>query len=519
MAMDLQRVEVKNPTGILTDPAPSDLPLEKWTGGNNIKFRNGKVTKADGYTSVFPTPPFAPLHVMPFLTQNTPFWVSASATQIYVTQGTVWTNYSRTVGGAYTASQTNNWSGGFLGGVCVLSNGSDVPQSLLPTANFFTNLPNWPATYRAKVVKPFKNYLVALNLTVNSEVFPTAVKWSAPADPGEVPSTWDPADPTNDAGETSLSDSAGAIVDGCKLRDSFIIYKEDSVYSMRYIGGVFVFQFQQLFDDIGVIAPGCVAEFDGKHFVVGRGDVYVHNGIQKSSVIDGAMKDYLFTTIKGQNIQNTFVIPDYANTEMWICYAASTGAANAGYCDKALIWNWKENSWSQRDVPNLIDADYGVIDPQESDAWDNDPNAWDTDASVWGSQTYNPAKTKILLASNVDNKLYVLGESNTFNGATFQSYLEKSDIYLDDDYKVKVVNSVTPHLSGNGVVKIYVGHAMLQDAPVVWEGPYNYTIGQSFKVDTRVKGRYLGVRFMFDSTAPWTLNGYTLEFAPISGKR
>lgn len=519
MAMDLQRIEIKNPTGILTDPNPSDLPLDAWTFGNNVKFRNGKVSKVSGHTSIFPTPLEAPLQVFPYLSDNTPFWISAGATKIYMTSGSSWVNFSRLVGGPYTASTTKQWNGGFLSGVSILNNGSDVPQSLLPTNNNYTDLPNWPATHRCKVMRPFKNYLVCMNLTVSSVLQPTTVKWSSPADPGNVPFTWDPTDPTNDAGETSLADTPGAIVDARKLRDALIIYKDDSVYSMRYVGGVFVFQFQQLFDDVGMLSDNCVAEFDGKHFVVGKGDVYVHNGVQKSSVIDGKMKDFLFNAIKADNQGNTFVVADYSNMEMWICFPASGAAASTEYCDKALIWNWKEDKWSIRDLPNVIAGNVGIVDPQESDAWDDDPNAWDTDTTAWGSASYNPSRMKIVLASKVDNKIYVVGESSTFDGAIFTSTLEKSDLYFGDDHKVKSIHSLTPHLSGSGVATIYIGTSMIQDSPVEWFGPYTYNIGQDYKVDCRLFGRYVGVRFQLSGEGPWTLNGYTLEFTPTAGKR
>lgn len=520
MAMDLQRIEIKNPTGIMTDPKPSDLPMNKWSYGSNVKFRNGKSMMVEGYSQVYDTPPEPLLHVTSYLTQNTPFWIGASETKLRITSGGGgWVDYTRLVGGPYTASQTNNWNGGFLAGVAILNNGSDAPQSLLPSANNFTDLPNWPATYRAKVVRPFKNYLIALNLTVDSVLYPTTVKWSAPADPGEVPPTWDITDPTNDAGENPLADTPGAIVDGKKLRDAFIIYKEDSVYSMRYIGGTFVFQFQQLFDDVGMLSTNCAAEFDGKHFVIGRGDVYVHNGVQKSSVIDGAMKDLLFQSINGQEIQSTFVVPDYSNTEMWICFAQSAEATDLGYADRACVWNWTTNEWSIRDVPNLIGASSGVVDPQEAQDWDSDPADWDSDATVWGSQVYNPAKNKLVLVSNVNNKVYVVGETNRFDGQVFTSYLEKTDFYFDDDLRLKSITSVTPHISGLGVAKIWVGTSNIQDSPVLWNGPYLLNIGVDHHINCRHFGRYISIRIEMTSEKVWALNGFTFEFTPMAGKR
>jgi hypothetical protein len=517
---DLQRVEIKNVVGISYDPNPSDVLAQVWTGGLNVKFRNGRVEKADGLSRVFPPTPAAPLHLQPYLSQNIPYWIMGSTTKLYRTEGSSWVDVSRTTGGDYAATLDNNWNGGILNQVVVLNNGVDKPQSLKPTDSDFTDLPNWPATYRAKVMRPFKNYLVALGITVSSVEQPTTVKWSSPADPGEVPFTWDVTDVTNDAGENSLADTTGAIVDGKKLKDSFIIYKEDSVYSMRYIGGTFVFQFQQLFDDVGMLAPNCAAEFDGKHFVVGQGDVYVHNGVQKSSVIDGRMKNYLYNSIKNTTVKAVFVVPDYNNNEMWICFqSADNIVTGSPYANRALIWNWKDDNWTIREIPETPAATYGIVDPQVSDAWDDDSNTWDSDTTAWGNASYNPSKSKLVFAGNQQMTIFAVGDTNLYDGATFKARVDRNQVYLNDDQKIKFVSSITPHLSGVGVCNIYVGSNMLHDAPTEWFGPYQYTIGVDDKIDCRVSGRYVGVRFEFETQGSWTLNGYTAEFTPTTGKR
>ena len=518
---ELARQEIKNPVGILTDPNPSDLPPNSWSDGRNVRFKNGRASKAQGHEQVFGDMPAGkPLYAMPFLSDSTPFWFMAYEDKIHRTEGSVWIDVSREEGGDYQASTDFRWNGGFLSGVAIMNNGRDIPQMARPQDGIkFKNLTNWPEDTTAKIVRPFKNYLVALNITRNSQHMPTVVKWSSPADPGEVPFTWDMTDPRNDAGENPLADTAGAIVDGKKLRDSFIIYKEDSVYTMRYIGGVYVFQFQQLFDDVGMLAPNCAAEFDGKHFVVGQGDVYVHNGVQKSSVIDGKMKNYLFNAIQAGGVKSVFVVPDYTSTEMWICFQSTQDSIANDYADRAVIWNWAENTWTIRDLPKVIYGTYGIIDPREPDNWDSDPASWDSDTTVWGSSTYNPAKTKLLFVSMVDRKSYVVGETALFDKQVFKSTLIRSDLYGGDDLNIKNINSITPHMRGNGVCDVFVGSSMLQDSPVRWQGPYRFNIGKDYKIDCRVSGRYIGVRFEFETQGSWEFNGYTIESANMGGQR
>lgn len=513
----MARVEFKMPMGLNRSLNPADLPHNVWSDGVNVSFKDGKASKAQGYAEVFSGLPDEVLTLQPYFSSGIPYWIAGTSTHIYRTEGGAPVDISRTVGGPYSASADDPWIGGILNQVVIMNNGVDVPQALPPSSTDFLDLANWPAMTTAKVIRPFKNYLIALNVTKVSGEFPHTVKWSSPADPGQVPSTWDETDPTNDAGENSLADTGGAIIDGHKLRDSFIIYKEDSVYSMRYVGGVFIFAFQQLFNDIGVLSTNCVAEFDGKHFVVGQGDVYVHNGVQKQSVIEGRMKDYFFSTVKSSGLRRVFVVPDYASSEMWVCYPGASSVNDS--CDTALVWNWRDNTWTIREIPSVFSGTFGVVNPQEPDYWDSDTAGWNTDTTSWGDSTYNPAKMKLIFSSLENDKIYLIGNTSLFDNSVFTSRLEKTNIYLDDDESMKVVTSITPHVVGSGSLSIYVAQSAIMGGAVTWSGPFAYNIGEQFKVDCRVVGRYIGVKFEIDSEGDWALNGFTIDYAKNSGVR
>jgi hypothetical protein len=517
--MAIQRVEVKNPVGVNTSINSADLPPSVWSEVLNVGFKDGRSKKAQGYTSVFGTTPVNTLYLTQQVDSGLLYWYEMTPTHIYRTTGTTHDNLSKPAT-TYAATEESGWTSGVLNGVVYCNNLNNVPQILRKADATFIDLPNWTATNRATLMRSYKNYMVALGVNKAGTEYPVMVKWSAPADPGQVPSTWNEADPTNDAGENNLSGTGDAIVDGMKLRDSFIIYKSGSVHSMSYVGGTFVFSFRQLFDDIGLISKEAVAEFDGKHFVVGRGDVYVHNGVQKNSVIDGKMKDYLFSSIRDDASERTFVVPDYQNTSMWICYCSSDrNTLSLKGCNKALIWNWVEDTWSIRDLPNVRYATYGIVDPKLPNTWDSDAGSWDTDTTIWGERMYNPSKMKILMTSVETDKIYVVGNTSLFDTTSFNSVLGRTGISLGDDRGIKSVTSITPHVSGDGDMKIYVGASYIQDGPISWKGPYSYTIGSQYKADFKLSGRYLAVRFEVDSGANWVLNGYTLEVAPQGGLR
>ena len=173
----MERVEFKMPMGLNRALNPSDLPRNVWSDGINIRFKDGKASKAQGYERVFSGLPADVLSLQPYFSNGVPYWVACTSTKIYRTEGGPSVDISRTTGGNYNASEDNTWNGGILNQVIIQNNGVDVPQAYLPSGTSFVNLPNWPSDTLAKIIRPFKNYLIALNITKTGVEFPHTVKW------------------------------------------------------------------------------------------------------------------------------------------------------------------------------------------------------------------------------------------------------------------------------------------------------------------------------------------------------
>ena len=79
---------------------------------------------------------------------------------------------------------------------------------------------------------------------------------------------------------------------------------------------------------------------------------------------------------------SVFVISDYKNKEViiavpslskWQDYSTSEKQANAGTCDLGYVFNWVENTWSKRDLPNITNAIYTILSVSEDDVtWEAD---------------------------------------------------------------------------------------------------------------------------------------------------
>lgn len=504
--------------GIIDDEPAHVLPDNAWSSGQNVRFRNGKAIKMTGHSSVFGTVPISPYWMMPVQTETTYFWIYCGANKVYATDMSSHFNLTRQSSGVdvdYNANLDNGWNGGVIGGIAVVNNGIDDPQMWTPV-NTGTRLQSltydasntWATKgYTCNVMRVFKQYLIALNVKKGANRYEHLVKWSAAAPAGSVPATWDEADATADAGENSLLQSPGPIIDGLALKDTFVIYKEDEAWGMQYIGGNYVFKFSRLIKD-GLLAKRCVKPFMNYHFMVTQNDVLVHDGFTVNSVIDRKRRSWLFNNIDSDNYNRSFVVPNYARTEMWICFP-QTGQSLA---TKALIWNYKENTWAIRDLPGSPHIGYGVIDPGGSQTIDSDNRIIDAVTDIIDSRTYNPTVLKLLLADS--SSFYEGDKTEQFAGANMTAYIERQGITFGDSHSVKRVTEIWPHIESTGTVRVYVGKQDYLKGPLLWDGPYDFNPDTDKRVNVRVTGRFIAVRFESIDNVAWSLDGYDMVVQP-----
>jgi hypothetical protein len=524
--MALVPIEHVGEVGIVKDINAWQLPPNVWSDGNNVRSEHGSIVKAPGYAEVMATCPIAPYHIIQLKAGANSYWVIAGLAAIYVHNGTTWSNITRS-SGAYNATAGEGWSSTVLGGILIMTNGFDDPQfwalttGVPSTSTLMADLTNWPADLECFSLRAFRSFLIALNVNDSSTTpdtpFSRVVKWSTEAGIQTVPSSWDETSATNDAGEYSLEDTKGKIVDGLPLGDAFMIYKEDSVYTMSYVGTPFIFAFKQLSPSVGALAKNCVAEFDGGHFILGNGDVYINDGQRIQSILPHKIKDYLFSNMDGANFNRSFVVADYGNTEMWACFPTPTSATNQ--CNKAIVWNWTNKAFTIRDLPDLAHIGYGTED---------DPNAFTTWAAavpVWSSAlgswttTWSQSENVLVMASPTDTKLYRNASGNRENTTDMTSFIERTGLSVNsqqqsDQSVVKRIKAIWPKMevSGSGnTVNVYVGTQNSTEEAVSWSSPVEFNPDTQSKVSVRKSGKLYGVKFESTGDFYWRLDGYEVE--------
>lgn len=507
--------------GILQDQPAAYLPEGALSSGVNIRVRDGSLEAVPGYASVYGTPQVAPLWVIPVVRSTTDhFWLYAGTGAVYaVDEANTHTDITNS-GGAYSATADLGWNGGIFGTIPVLNNGVDVPQqwSSISTGTNLTDISNWETDVASgatcKVLRPFKQYLVALNTSESSTDYPQRVRWSDKGSAGSLP-TWDASDATQDAGFNDLLDSYDGILDGLPLRDRFAIYKENETYLMSFVGGSRVFTFRRVFKTSGVLGTDCVTEYRGRHFCLTQGDCVTHDGNSVQSIIDQQNREWLFSKIDSVNYDRSFVVLNEADEEVWFCVPED----GASYATLAAVYSLQTGTWGVVELPGVRHIERGEIFQTGTDSWNSDSSSWDSDSTRWDASQYNPADTRLLFAGTDDTKLYEWDSGNTADGTAFRANATReSDPFGDTDQQIRILKVRPIMNASNGAsFTIRIGtQQKLGDA--IDYTDYTYTYGTDEEVSVRKTGKYISWEIESESDISWRLDGIEFEYREMGSR-
>jgi hypothetical protein len=501
-------VPASGAVGYVSDALPQELPPNGWSYTQNIRFRDGYAERFLGSSQVFTTPSVTPYFITPYRSLNSKFWVHAGIARVYVDDGVTRTDL--TPAAPYTGGVDDRWTGGSASGVLVINNGVDQPQFWAGNvAVKFANLTGWDATWKCASLRPFKQYIVALDVSKGATRYANMVKWSAAAVPGALPTSWDAADATKDAGEQDIAETTDVLIDQLQLGDINVLYKERSMYAMQYIGQPFVWRFYRLPGEVGMLARGCAVNTPKGHVVLTAGDLILHNGQGPQSIVQGRMRKWLFNNLDTTNYARAFVVANYQTNEVWVCFPESGMAA----CTLALVWNWVDDTFSTRQLSNVTYGGTGpAIVTATGSTWATDSNAWSTDTTSWNNDGFASAQSRLILTTTAP--LISLTESAaTFDGATPTSIVERTGITFDKPDVVKTVRQVIPRIDATAgtVLSIQVGASMDAEVAPTWQPATSYTVGTTRKADAYATGRFLAFRITGTTSNPWRLRSFDMD--------
>lgn len=533
--------------GIISDIHPYDLPPNVFSAGVNVRFENGTVSRGPVYRDVTnltaEDPDFDPSYLFPVPTISTGaeslIAVSKDYGTIYEILGETITDVTPTAVDVGDTQEPYNHA--FLGGVTYLNRRSNVPFQKTSADAEFVPLTAWDEDWRCSSLRPYKDFLVALNVKKGAFDYPSMVKWSDLTQYGSAPADWDHTSTTNSAGETVLNQMRGGLVDGQILRDTMMLYGEHEVWAMTYIGGTFIFDFRKRFDDIGVMSSNCVVEVDGQHFVFDRNDIIVHDGASKRSIVHGKNKDFIYGGLVRDLQSMCFVTHNPRLNEIWFCYPSRdrlTGFANPSTgCNRAYVYNYRRDVGTFYDLPNVTAACNGVVATGLTYE-DTAPTPYNEMGGTYGDESETERHHLFLSGLDASQGITasrIVGSDLIATGRLPRpivpellkdAFVERIGIDLDEQgaaisaYKslLKVYPQIAVTDAVNGGSTFQFGANDVSASSPSWDTPQSFNPVTDYQISVRKAGRYLAHRLKHSGLSDFSYSGFD-ALLTVRGKR
>lgn len=495
--------------GLNLDGQPEELALGVASAGRNIRYRTGAAERFHGMQTVFTTPTIAPYGIAHFTVGGLRYVVYAGLQKTFADDGSTQTEITNA---SNTGAQDDRWCQNVFNGIYIQNNGVDVPQYWDGNvANNLVNFTAWPGGYKAGFIRPYKNYLVAGDITRGGVRERGTILWSTVADPGTMPTSWDITDATKDAGDEPLAETNGTLIDLLPLGDMGVIYKDDALHFMQLTGTSAIFRFGRLPGDTGLIARGCVTNTPQGHvYLAPNLDLLMHNGQGPQSILDGRARKWLAANINTANPQRSFLVHYAPAHEVVLGFPVGADAT----CSLALVWNYKDNTYSVRDLPTgTTYGSVGQVNINTGTSWGSITTTWATETRAWGDLS-NLTSAPKLIFSRTTPALAMYDSTEQDVGASFTATYERTGIHLDKPQAMKLIRGLRPKIdaaAGTNIC-IQVGSSMVPDVYPTWSNPVEFVVGTDIEVNVfSTSGRFLAMRMYTTADTPWRVRSCQMD--------
>lgn len=513
--------------GLNNDLIPSVMPASFLTSCTNARSVSGGIAPFGGFSVVAEFPDDSvPCDMLYVDSATTKVWYFPCEDKVYQYEATF---VDVSPAGMINVGDGTKWTSTDLSGIAVINHPAIGPMYMSESDDKFIPLPfksgeDWPtANQGCDIIVAHKQFLFALGVTNDGKYVPDSIRWSAPADIGSIPPTWDELDVTQTAGYTTLGGSGGAIIGAKPLRDALCIYRSQGITIVDYVGGTYVWRIRHLTSNSGLISNNAVVDVNGTHYYLSDGDVMKNDGNSITSIATRRIKKRM-QAINKEHYRKSYAVHNPLNNEILFCVPD----ANSEYPNVAYVYNYNNDSWFSRELPMHVKSEYGLTNKEQVD-WDHIQTDWDGWDSSWDNDATSPYDKAVLsiVAPVIDSdpdkstKAKIIGLTSILglNTEPFSSIIERTDLLIGDLSRTTTVQRVYPHIQGSGAVMIQIGSQQAPGGQILWKPPCEFNPNVDRKIDMRTTGILHAYRVYADSiTTNFLLSGIDFQYVEAGSR-
>ena len=385
------------------------------------------------------------------------------------------------------------------------------------TTNFATG--NNPTASRVTLVSPTTRHLIHLgtettigNTSTQDDMF---IRFSDQEniDSYDVTSI-------NSAGSQRLQDGS-KIIGALKAKESILVWTDNALYTMKFIGAPFTFGFEQVGTNCGLIGKNAAVEIDGVAFWLSPKGFFMFDGTVKT--LPCSVEDFVYDNIdttKGQQIAAGL---NNLYTEVVWYYPGVTSEYN----DKYVVYNYGENCWYTGTEARTTWIDATIYQK---------PFATKYDSNSSGSFPVIVGQSGLGQSTFFEHEVGTDQVNPNGTTTTVTSFIKSFDFDLQQRQKDARGRSSGPsiageiflavrrfvpdfkNLEGNAKVTLAVKRYPQQNDTVTSLSPFTINASTD-KKDTRARGRFVNLKIENDSVSEsWRFGTFRLDIQP-DGRR
>jgi len=250
---------------------------------------------------------------------------AASASDVSLEPG-LWSlsNFGQVLIATIANGKTFTWDAGNAARLTVRASTS--------TSGFSTS--NNPTATRVTLVSPTTRHLIHLGTETTIGTTSTQddmfIRFSDQEDINDYTPT-----AVNSAGSQRLQDGT-KIIGSLKAKETILIWTDNALYTMKFVGAPFTFGFEQVGTNCGLIGKNAAVEIDGVAFWLSNNGFFMFDGTVKS--LPCSVEDFVFDQLDTTKGQQIYAGLNNLYTEV-VWYYPSQGS---DYNDQYVVFNYGE---------------------------------------------------------------------------------------------------------------------------------------------------------------------------------
>ena len=434
-------------------------------------------------------------------------WGDASSAQDVVLEPGLWSldNFGQVLIATIANGKTFTWNAGATTPLTVRASTS--------TSGFSTSAN--PTASRLTLVSPVTRHLVHFgtettigDTTTQDDMF---IRFSDQEDINDYTQT-----AINAAGSFRLQDGT-RIVGALKAKETILVWTDNALYTMKFVGAPFTFGFEQVGTNCGLIGKNAVVEIDGAAYWMSPNGFFLFDGTVKT--LPSSVQDFVFDNIDTTKGQQIYAGLDNLHTEVIWYYPTQS----SDYNDQYVIYNYGETAIAANNPVWYTGS-------ESRTSWIDAivyPNPFATKYNSTANGTFPVVVGQDGLGQTILFEHHVGTDQVNPDGTTtaITSFIQSFDFDLKiegtDGEVFLAMRRFIPdfkNLAGNLSVTMSVKRYPSESDTATALSPFTITTSTT-KVDTRTRGRYANIKIANnDISENWRFGTLNLDLQP-DGRR